>query len=467
MKRLSLASMIKAVEGHLIGDPSAFKGPIQRVIIDSRQVMAGDLYVPIIGERFDGHKFINNAYDNGATLVFTDRQIDLSEGQVAVRVEDTKLALGQLAAYYRSLFEIPVIGITGSVGKTSTKEMLASILSTKFNVHKTSGNYNNDIGLPLTLLQLEPAHEIAVVEMGMNHFGEIDSLARILKPTIGLITNIGVSHIEFLGSKEGILKAKLEMLPHIKDHGTLVLNGDDELLVDVTETFGASRMLYGASKGFDATMIGHQLTDEGGQKMTVSSNQGIYNITVDYPGEHILHNALGGLLIGEILGLSKECIIEGVKSYKPAEMRLNAYHLTHDITLLDDAYNASVDSMSSALKTLESMKQQKAKTVAILGSMFEMGDYAKTGHQDVGAEAVSYQPDVLLTVGEEAAWIGEGAIQAGYPLTHYHHFLNQEALIKDVLTYIESSTVVLLKASRGMQLEKTRDYIIESFEEQS
>ena len=153
MKRLSLASMIKAVEGHLIGDPSAFKGPIQRVIIDSRQVMAGDLYVPIIGERFDGHKFISNAYDNGATLVFTDRQIDLSEGQVAVRVEDTKLALGQLAAYYRSLFEIPVIGITGSVGKTSTKEMLASILSTKFNVHKTSGNYNNDIGLPLTLLQ--------------------------------------------------------------------------------------------------------------------------------------------------------------------------------------------------------------------------------------------------------------------------------------------------------------------------
>lgn len=464
MKLISVEQIVKAVDGQLIGDPHAITGRMHRVVIDSREVKEGDLYIPIIGERFDGHDFIQGAIDNGAYLFFSDRMVP-SSSLPYILVKDTKLALGALAKYYRSLFDIPVIGITGSVGKTSTKEMMASILATKYSVHKTGGNFNNDIGLPLTLLQLEQSHEVAVVELGMNHFGEIDYLAKILRPTHGLITNIGVSHIEYLGSRDGILKAKTEMLPHIKEGGMIVLNRDDDKLRTVTESFGLNVKWYGKEEGQDCVQINHQLTKDLGQKMTVSTPCGIYSINVDYPGEHILNNALGCILVAEDLAIPKELIVKGIKTYKPAKMRLNLYKLNKNILVLDDSYNASVDSMKSGLLTLEAYKKNTVKTMAVLGSMFEMGDHAREGHLQVGRFVAKTKPDFLTTVGKEAEWIKQGAIDAGYPAEQTCHYETVEALVSQLALEELGNTTILVKASRGMKLEQVRAYLVERFEE--
>lgn len=465
MKRISISGILKAVNGTLIGAPYQTGIFVRRVVTDSRTVEAGDLYIPIVGERFDGHDFCHDAFKKGAVLSFTAKNIEPAANETYILVKDTRIALGALAAWYRSLFDIPVIGITGSVGKTSTKEMLAAILSTRYQVHKTSGNYNNDIGLPLTLLELESEHDAAVIELGMNHFGEIDYLADILKPTMGIIVNIGVSHIEYLGSRDGILKAKTEMLPHIQKGGLIILNGDDDRLKSVSEVHGLRKRYYGNGDDADCVRINHRITDNGGQTMTASSSKGIYHITVAYPGEHILHNALGCIIAAENLGLSIREIEKGISSYKPAGMRLNAYHLKKGITVLDDAYNASVDSMISALKTVEAMKGRYKKTAAVLGSMFEMGDYAEEGHRQVGRFISETAVDLLLTVGDEAAWISDEAVKAGFNSRHVKHFPKQEMLLDAIEAMMEPETLVLLKASRGMHLEKTRDFLIESFEE--
>ena len=463
MKRISLENIIRAVDGQLIGQITSLDGYVKRVVTDSRSVQSGDLYIAIVGERFDGHDFLQQAFESGALVALTSKET-LGLAGCTIKVDDTRLALGKLAAYYRSLFDLPVIGITGSVGKTSTKEMMASILEQKYRVHKTSGNFNNDIGLPLTLLGLEDEYDVAVVELGMNHFGEIDYLGNILKPTIGIIANIGVSHIEFLGSREGILKAKCEMIPHISSKGCLILNGDDQRLRSVKDTNGIKTLYYGQEERFDCTMVNHHLIDQG-QKITVSTKTAIYAFEVAYPGAHILHNALACILVAEELGLSKEAIIRGIKSYTPAGMRLNTYTLKEGITLIDDAYNASVESMESGLKTLRDMTLEDKQRVAVLGSMFEMGDYARQGHLDVGALTVKYGVDQLLTVGKEAKWINEGALKAGMPKAMVDHFDEQKALIEALGRFNLEKSVILLKGSRGMHLEKTRDYLIESFEE--
>lgn len=465
MKHISLENIISAVDGTLIGHAKTMNGYVKNVVIDSRLVGAGDMYIPIIGERFDGHDFIEEAFKAGAVLAFTSKEIDeASIERCLIHVEDTKIALGKLAAYYRRLFDIPIIGVTGSVGKTSTKEMMASILEQGFNVHKTLGNFNNDIGLPLTVLGIDPSHEVAVIELGMNHFGEIDYLANILQPTIGMIVNIGVSHIEFLGSREGILKAKCEMISHIMPGGTLILNGDDDLLVQMTPPHGLKTMYYGREQKFDCTMMNHQLLDDQ-QIMTVATQDHIYKIQVDYPGVHMLHNALGCMLIGEKLGLGREAIIAGVQAYKPAGMRLNTYKLKDGVTLIDDTYNASVDSMESALETLGDMKSNYAHSMAVLGSMFEMGDYARKGHLEVGEMVAKCGLELLVTVGKEAKWIREGAVKAGLLQKNTYHFEEQDDLINVISKLTQENTVLLLKGSRGMHLERTRDYLIESFED--
>ncbi len=463
MRKLSLNSIVKAVDGELCGDASLFADGVKRVVTDSRVIRPGDLYIPIKGERFDGHDFIGQAIEKGAVLVMTSEVEQPCEG-LFVKVVDTKVALGRLAAYYRSLFQMPVIGITGSVGKTSTKEMLASVLGQAFRVHKTSGNYNNDIGLPLTLLSMSKDTQVAVVELGMNHFGEIDYLSNILKPTIGMIVNIGVSHIEYLGSREGILKAKMEMVPHIPGDGLLVLNGDDSLLASAKKTHGVKVRTYGNGNGHACSMIHHSVTGEG-QKMTVSTQKGIYDIRVGYPGEHLLHNAMGCILIAEALGLDKKAIIKGIQAYQPAKMRLNLLTLTGGRKIIDDAYNASVDSMSSALKTLKTLTAEGEESIAVLGSMFEMGDFSEDGHRQVGQYVAKFAPDRLITVGAEAAWISDEAVKCGMLPSQVLHFNDQGSLLESIVGLVGEDSTVLLKASRGMHLEQTRDRLVERFEE--
>ncbi len=464
MKRISIEQITNAVEGTFINKESLTEKYINRVIIDSREVQKNDLYIPIIGERFDGHDFIKEAISAGALCVFSVSIEHVPEGFPAIIVKDTKKALGRLAAFYRQQFTIPFIGITGSVGKTSTKEMLASILETKFKVHKTDGNYNNDIGLPLSILSLEIDAEVAVIELGMNHFGEIDYLANILKPEIGMITNIGVSHIEFLGSQEGILKAKSEMLPHIQQEGLIVLNGDDPYLKPLRLQYGRRVKTYGYTEGNDCCVVNYQVLDKGRQKMTVATDRGIYSMMVNYPGEHILLNALGGILIGEHLGIEKENIIKGILQYEPAKMRLNEYKIGDRLRIIDDAYNASVDSMSGALKTLSVLKEASERSVAILGSMFEMGSYSKKGHEQVGHQVIKSRPDVCILIGKEAKWTYDVIKRFEPEAIKSHYYECVEDFLVSMESHIIDHDIVLLKASRGMAFEKIREALMRKFE---
>jgi len=464
MKRISFEQMTNAVEGMFINKASLKEKYINRVIIDSRQIHKNDLYVPIVGERFDGHDFIKEAIESGAICVFSSSIEAVPQDFPAIIVKDTKKALGHLAAFYRQQFTIPFIGITGSVGKTSTKEMLASILETKFKVHKTDGNYNNDIGLPLSILSLEPETEVAVIELGMNHFGEIDYLADLLKPEIGMITNIGVSHIEFLGSQEGIFKAKTEMLPHIKQDGLIVVNGDDPYLKTLKLQYGRRIKTYGYGEGNDCCVVNYQVLDKGRQKMTAATDQGIYSMLVDYPGEHILFNALGGILIGEHLGMEKENIIKGILNYAPAKMRLNEYKIGNRLRIIDDAYNASVDSMGGALKTLNALKEAGERSVAILGSMFEMGSYAQEGHEQVGHQVIESRPDVCILIGKEAKWTYDIVTRFEAEAITTYYYENLEAFLALIEDHIIDHDIVLLKASRGMAFEKIREALMRKFE---
>lgn len=463
MKGISLDKIAQAVDGR-VENRELFTGPyIHGVSIDSRQINEGDLYVPIIGERFDGHDFIHQAVQAGAALVFANEDVQVEASVTVIYVKNTKKALGRLAAYYRSLFDIPFIAITGSVGKTSTKEMVASILSKKYKVLKTEGNFNNDIGLPLTLLSLQEDHEIAVIEMGMNHFGEICYLSEITKPTMGIITNIGVSHIEFLGSQLGIYEAKTEMLEHIAPGGDLILFGDDPYLgrIEAPKPFDIHR--YGFGDKNDCKVLGHSLTASGGQKMTVSTTRGIYNIEVDYAGRHILVNGLAGLIAGECLGLEQEEILEGIRAYKPAKMRLNLIHLDCGMTIIDDCYNASVDSMKSTVDTLLSLGGGR-KTVAILGSMFEMGGYSDDGHYDVGLYVATSGVDQLICIGQATGPMVKGAVDNGMDESQVSFFEDQSLLFAQLDSLIDCKSVIAIKASRGMKLELTRDEIMRKFE---
>lgn len=463
MKRISLQQMIKAMSGCLVNEGFLKEGFVQNVVHDSRDVHESDLYFAIVGERVDGHDYIEKAFENGALLAVSEKRDKIPFNRPVILVDDTVKALGDLAAFYRGLFTIPFIGITGSVGKTSTKEMVASILSQKYKVHKTEGNHNNNIGMPMTILKLEESDEVAVIEMGMDRFGEIDYLSSILRPDYGIITNIGVSHIEFLGSREGILKAKIEMLPYIAENGRILLNGDDALLMSIANNYGRKVLTYGNDASNNCRIVEHKVTRQG-QTMTVATDKTIYCVEVTYPGDHILFNGLAGILIGELLGLEKNEIIKGMQTYVGASMRLQQFEVKGRIRILDDAYNASVESMKSALKTLMSIRLKEERTVAILGSMFEMGNYSEEGHQLVGEAVSMHKPEVLLIAGKEARAIYDKALELGYDVSCAFYYEEIEDLMEDLDQHIKEKDLVLLKASRGMHYEQIREKILRKYE---
>jgi len=462
VKKLQIRGILDALQGKWLGERNLLEETIDQVVIDSREVKLHGLYIAIIGQRFDGHEFVEQAFDLGARVVCTSREMVIPAGKGLILVKDTKIALGRIAGYYRQQFSLPVIGITGSVGKTSTREMLASILKKKYQVHQTDKNDNNDIGVPLTLLKLEEIHEVAIIELGMDKFGEIDYSANMIQPTYGVITNIGVAHIEFLGSREGIFKAKSEMLPHIRLGGRLLVNGDDPFLSQLKGTRRLPIQTYGRNAGNDCTVLSHKVM-ETGQQMTAVTKMATYEVSVPYFGEALLLNSLVGILIGEALGLSKEEILTGIEAYKPAKMRLELMQIG-PMRLIDDCYNASVTSMESGLKTLTAIRRKEERTVAILGSMFEMGSYSKEGHLEVGHLVAKYQPDQLIVVGEEGRFIQEGALEAGYESKRCFYYQEQEALLQVLDEHIQAKDLVLLKASRGMALEKSREQIKRKFE---
>lgn len=369
---------------------------------------------------------------------YSDREI--------VLVKDSIKALQDLATYKRSLYKIPVVAVTGSVGKTSTKDIIASVLSQKYNVLKTEGNFNNHIGLPLTLLKLKD-HSAIVVEMGMNHFGEIRTLTNIAKPTIAVITNIGTSHIGNLGSRENILKAKLEILEGLEQNGKVIINNDNDLLHSWAQTVeNYTPTTYGIENksNFLAKNI---LEQEIGIHYEIKIEDKQYNVSVPVAGRHFVYNSLCAIAVGKALNMKPEEIIKGISNFKLTAKRMDFKNLKNNVTVLADYYNASYDSIKSALEVVKNYNTKRK--IAVLGDMLELGDFSKELHEKVGEEVVKNKIDILITVGNNAKYISNKANELGLN-SIYECQKNSEAIaiLKDI---IKENDLILLKASNGMK----------------
>ncbi len=366
MEVLTLSEIAQACGGEFNSDTE-----INSVCIDTRKITKGCLFICIRGERFDAHQFADEALEKGAAAVMISEDINVNGAYV--KVSDTARAMLELSGYYRRKFNIPVVGLTGSVGKTTTKEFTYLVVNAKYNAIKTLGNLNNEIGLPQMLFQIDEAVEAAVIEMGMNHFGEIHRLSTAAKPTIGLITNIGVSHIEFLGSREGILKAKLEILDGLTENAPLILNGDNDLLKTVKSD---DHKIYFYGMEDNADFKAEDITEvNGNTEFYVSYFGKKQKIMVPLIGIHNVYNALAAFAVGYCLDIEAEMAADAIASYKPEGMRQKSV-VINGITSIEDCYNASPDSMKAALQTLSATKGNKK--IAVFADMFELGDYSET-----------------------------------------------------------------------------------------
>ena len=419
---------------------------------DTRTIQKGDIYIGIKGEKFDGSNFWNQALDAGATaVIISNIQISKEEKEkykdkTIIQVEDTLEALYEIAKYKRSLYNIPVIAVTGSVGKTSTKDIIASVVSQKYKTLKTEGNNNNNIGLPLTILKLKD-HEALVVEMGMNHFGEISLLTNIAKPTLAVITNIGTSHIGNLGSRENILKAKLEILEGMKIP-RVIINNDNDLLHKWYEENKEKIEIhtYGINNSSDIIAEKIELGEEKSKFVAKTSSEKV-NIDVPVGGEHFVYNALCGFMVGKILGLSSKEIQEGISKFELTKKRMDIRVLKNGATLINDSYNASYESMKASLKYLSS--RTDFRKIAVLGDMLELGDFSKELHEKVGEEVANDNIDVLICRGEFAKNIISKANEN--KKTQCILLQNNEEILSKLQEILKEGDVVLIKASNGMK----------------
>jgi UDP-N-acetylmuramoyl-tripeptide--D-alanyl-D-alanine ligase len=449
MIRFSIEDLVAATEGKLAGMGESTM--VSGISTDSRQINAGDLFIPLIGENFDGHDYIQSAFDKGAAATLTQRESLDFPGKTVIFVEDTLKALQSLAQWYRSIFDIPFIGITGSVGKTSTKEMVACAIGERYNVLKNEGNLNNEIGLPLTMFNLDTSHEAAVVEMGMSAVGEIKALASIVRPKVGIITNIGISHIENLGSRQNILKAKLELLDGLQPDGLLILNGDDIMLSGVKDLLSCRTVSYGLEEGVDYQAYNVQSRGEFGIDFSITVGEREYAIHLPVPGVHNVYNALAAVAAGLELGVPMQDLQAGISHFRPGKMRLNILK-AHDMTIINDTYNASPQSMYAALDVL--VELQSTRKIAVLGDMLELGDWSERAHVETGIQAARKKPDMLVTVGKEAANIIKGAIEAGFPPNRTIALQKNQEAVEYLRKTLQPGDAVLVKGSRSMKMEQ-------------
>ena len=463
MEPMTVRELLAATDGKLLGDVS-LDTTISGVETDSRAVHDGDLFVAIRGENIDGHQFITGALEGGALGCLTAvPPKEAVPGKFYVLVEDTVQALGQVARAYKAKFPIPVIGITGSVGKTTTKDMIASVLSQKFRVLKTEGNYNNEIGLPLTLFRLNPQHELCVLEMGMNHFGEIDYLTRIVSPNVAVITNIGDAHIERLGSRENIFRAKCELLPHIrKENGLLILNGDDALLSTLRGRTPVPAVFCGSGEGLEyrAQSASSEGLDSLRSRLTTPAMD--REVCIPALGSHMIYPTLIAAAVGEHFGLTADEIEQGIARFVPTRMRMNLVQRGNGITILDDTYNANPQSMRAAISVLADSRS--AWKLAVLGDMFELGPYSPALHTGVGEYLGKRKIDCLVAVGDQARYLAEGAQSAG--MTAVYPCADKKAAREILPGLIRPDSTILVKASRGMRMEELVDQLLELTPEQ-
>ncbi len=447
--KMTVEEIAKACGGRLLcGNPQTV---VTSVTTDSRKTEPGSLFVPIIGERTDAHMFIRAALAGGSAAAFTQENSSMDDEKPWIAVEDTLGALQSVAVYHRKKFDIPVVGITGSVGKTTTKEMVALALSAGLNVMKTRGNLNSQVGLPQTLLELSEEHQAAVIEMGMSNFGEMSRLARIVEPACAVMTNIGISHIGQLKTRENILSEKLHITDRFREDSVLFLNGDDEMLAALRGKVPYKTVFYGT--GPDCDFRAEDVKTEGEsiffRYRTPNGEAG--QVVLPVPGMHHVSDALAGLAVASHFGIAAANAARALASYRPLAMRQMIYHV-NEITVIDDSYNASPDTARSSLQVLSSLRS--GRRIAVLADMLELGDYSEQAHFDVGVAAAKAGVDILITVGKRAEAIAEGAHSVNPEMDCHVLPPDNAQAIQILKSIVTAGDAVLIKGSRGMKMEE-------------
>ena len=461
-KKITVKKILEITKGILLSGKEEFV--IKTFSKDTRNIEEGDFYLGIKGEKFNGSVFYEDALKKGAIGALV-QDIEISKevlqkytDKVIIKVENVLESMQKIAEYKRNLYSIPVVAITGSVGKTSTKDIVASVMEEKFDVLKTQGNLNNHIGLPFTILKLDN-HDAMVIEMGMNNFGEIRTLTNIAKPTFCIITNIGTEHIGNLGSRENILKAKLEILEGMQNGGTLLVNNDNDLLHKwVEENKGKvdlNILTYGIENKSD--YMAHSICKkEEGSIYKIDIKGKTEQIIVPVPGMHFVYNSLCSIAVGDYFNIDVEKVKQGIEKFKLTKSRMDIEKIRDNITVINDSYNANFDSMKSALEYLGSLKNRK---IAVLGDMLELGEYAKDLHEKVGEEVVKNKIDILVCVGDLAKNIAIKCKSLGMNDANIIYLDNKEEAIKLLNSILKENDNVLLKASNSMKFYEILDYI--------
>lgn len=452
MLELSFEEILRATNGEVIKKPEKYD--VNKVSTDTRKIEEKTIFIALKGERFNGNTYVKEAFNKGANLCIVDEILfnveEIPNEAGVIKVENTRIALMDLAKFYREKLGIKVIGVTGSAGKTSTKDLLAALLSHRFNVFKTKGNFNNDIGLPLMILELDSTYDIAILEMGMSDLKEIEKLAEIASPDMGVITNIGLSHIENLKTRDNILKAKMEIATYFNNNNILIVNGNDDKLSTVNSN-SYKLVKTGIGEQFEIGAKDIELK-EFSSEFTVYTPEGNMKFSLDMPGQHNIGNLMLGICIGRELGLTLEEMSKGLSNLEATSMRLELFK-RENFTVINDCYNSSPSSVISAIDVMLNVNGNRK--VCILGTMRELGDESVKAHREVGAYAKNKNIDLVLCCGDYSENIAEGF---GDSCKVYE---NKEELIADLKNIIKNEDVILVKASRSMKFEEITNKLMD------
>lgn len=455
MKNMTPCRIAEVCGGIYHGTKETGIREIESITTDSRQAAEGCLFVAVKGERVDGHDFIPSVFEKGAACVVCEREPEHPSGSW-IQVKSSLQAIKDMAEFYRKQLDIQVVGITGSVGKTSTKEVIASVLSEKYRVLKTLGNFNNELGLPLTVFRLREEHQIAVLEMGISDFGEMHRLSKIARPDVCVITNIGQCHLEYLKDRDGVLRAKSEIFDFMQPEGRIVLNGDDDKLSAVQEVKGVNPLFFGVESGRE--IYADEIEPRGlkGIRCRIHAGEESFDVQIPIPGFHMVLNALAATAVGISMGLTTEQVKSGIEKLQSLGGR---FHMIEkgDMLIIDDCYNANPVSMKASLDVL---KDAERRTVAVLGDMFELGENEASLHREVGVYAGEKGINLLICTGELSSHMAEAAIRAGGCETVVH-VPNLERLMEVLPRLVQGDDTILVKASHGMHFEKVVELLSE------
>jgi len=470
MERIELTEAARAIGASVVTGVDTEAGDTRRwvtgVSTDSRTARSGDLFVALRGDRFDGHRFVADALASGSVAAVVDSAWArehgdrLPEGAVVLAVDDTLHGLQALASWYRGRFDIPVVAITGSNGKTTTKDMTAAALGQEHGVWKTTGNHNNHIGVPLTILGIESAHDVAVIEMGMNHAGEIARLAEIARPRVGVVTNVGAAHLESMRDLDGVAAAKAELVAALPFDGTAVLNADDPRVRAMAEAGPSAVVFFGL--GADAEVAADHVEHSGSDiRFTLRRTALVRDsveVTLHTPGRHNVHNALAAIAAAVSVRVSPRAAVAGLREFRPGAMRMEILQ-SGGLTVINDSYNANPASMVASLRALIEMAGSRP-TVAVLGDMLEMGAGSASAHRSIGTLAAELGVGRLHLHGSEVRALAEGAIEAGMPPDRVRIHDDKGTLVRDLMSDLERDAVLLVKGSRGMRMEEVVESLV-------